>query len=55
MKDRLRDFKIKANHKFWAIVREVYSLGFSHNAKRAKRLLKNHSFIYKQAEKVYAS
>ena len=55
MKDRLKDFKIKANRKFRAIVREVYSLGFSHDAKRAKRLLKNHSFIYEQAEKVYTS
>ena len=55
MKDRLKDFKIKVNYKFQAIVREVYSLGFSYNAKRAKRLLKDYSFIYKQAEKVYTS
>ena len=55
MKDRLRDFKIKINCKFRAIIREVYGLGFSNNAKRAKRLLKDHSFIYKQAEKVYTS
>ena len=54
MKDRLGDFKIKVNCKFQAIVREVYSLGFSNNTKRARRLLKDYSFIYKQAEKVYA-
>ena len=53
MKDRLKDFKIKVNCKFQAIVREVYSLGFSNNIKKAKRLLKDHSFIYKQAKKVY--
>ena len=47
MKDRLRDFKIKINCKFWAIVREVYGLGFGYNIKRVKRLLKDHSFIYK--------
>ena len=55
MKDRLKDFKIKANCKFWAIIREVYSLGFSYNAKRVKKLLKDHFFIYKQAKKVYTS
>ena len=55
MKDRLRDFKIKVNCKFRAIIREVYGLGFGYNAKRAKRLLKDHSFTYKQAEKVYTS
>ena len=55
MKDRLRDFKIEVNYKFQAIIREVYGLGFSYNAKRVKRLLKDHSFIYEQAEKVYAS
>ena len=47
MKDRLKNLKIKANRKFWVIVREVYSLGFSYNTKRAKRLLKDYSFIYK--------
>ena len=55
MKDRLKDFKIKANYKFQAIIREVYGLGFSHDAKRVKRLLKDHFFIYEQAEKVYTS
>ena len=53
MKDRLGDFRIKVNYKFWAIVREIYGLGFGNNAKRVKRLLKDHSFIYKQGEKVY--
>ena len=55
MKNRLKNFKIKVNYKFWAIVREIYSLNFGYNAKRAKRLLKDYSFIYKQAEKVYTS
>ena len=53
MKDRLGDFRIKINHKFWAIVREVYGLGFSNDGKKVKRLLKDYSFIYKQAKKVY--
>ena len=47
MKDRLKYFKIKANYKFQAIVKEVYSLDFGNNAKKAKRLLKDHSFIFK--------
>ena len=55
MKDRLGDFRIKVNRKFWAIIREVYSLNFSNNAKKAKTLLKDHSFIYKLAKKVYTS
>ena len=55
MKDRLKIFKIKINYKFQAIVREVYGLGFGNNAKRVKRLLKDHSFTYKQGEKVYTS
>ena len=55
MKNRLRDFKIKANYRFQAIVKEVYSLGFGNNAKKVKRLLKDYSFIYKQAKKVYTS
>ena len=55
MKDRLKNFKIKANYKFQAIIKEVYSLGFSNNTKKVKRLLKDHSFIYKQAKKVYTS
>ena len=55
IKDKLKDFKIKANRKFWAIVKEVYSPGFGNNAKKAKRLLKDYSFIYEQAEKVYTS
>ena len=53
MKDRLKNFKIKANCRFQAIVKKVYGLGFGNNTKKVKRLLKNHSFIYKQAEKVY--
>ena len=53
MKDRLGDFRIKINYKFQAIVREVYSLGFGNNGEKAKRLLKDHSFIYEQAKKVY--
>ena len=55
MKDRLKDFKIKVNCKFQAIVKEVYSLGFGNNAEKAKRLLKDYSFIYEQAKKVYTS
>ena len=55
MKDRLGDFRIEVNCKFRAIIREVYSLGFGNNTKRARRLLKDHSFIYKQGEKVCAS
>ena len=55
MKDRLKDFRIKANHKFQTIIREVYGLGFSNNAKKAKSLLKDYSFTYKQGEKVYTS
>ena len=51
MKDKLKDFRIKANRKFRAIIREVYDLGFSNNTKKAKRLLKDYSFIYKQAKK----
>jgi len=54
MKDRLGNFRIEANYKFRAIVREVYSLGFNNNNKKAKRLLKDYSFIYEQAKKVYA-
>ena len=55
MKDRLKNFKIEINYKFRAIIKEVYGLGFSNNTKKAKRLLKDHSFTYKQAEKVYTS
>jgi len=55
MKDRLGDFRIEVNRKFRAIIREVYSFSFSNNAEKAKKLLKNHSFIYKLAEKVYTS
>ena len=55
MKDRLKDFRIEINCKFQATIREVYSLGFSNNVKRAKKLLKDYSFIYKQSEKVYTS
>ena len=54
MKDRLGNFRIEINHKFWAIVREIYSLGFGNNGEKAKRLLKDYSFTYKQAKKVYA-
>ena len=53
MKDRLGNFRIKVNCKFQAIIREVYGLGFGYNAKRAKRLLKDYFFTYKQVEKVY--
>lgn len=55
IKDKLGDFRIKANRKFRAIIREVYSLGFGNDSKKAKRLLKDYSFTYEQAEKVYAS
>jgi hypothetical protein len=55
MKDRLGDFRIKTNCKFQAIIREVYGLGFSNNAKKARSLLKDYSFKYKQGEKVYTS
>ena len=46
MKDKLKDFRIKANRKFWAIVREIYNLNFSNNNKKTKRLLKDYFFIY---------
>lgn len=52
IKDKLGDFRIKANRKFRAIIREVYSLGFGNDSKKAKRLLKDYSFTYEQAEKV---
>jgi hypothetical protein len=55
MKDRLGDFKIEVNYKFWAIVKEVYDLGFSNNTKKVKRLLKDYSFTYKQAKEIYTS
>ena len=55
IKDRLGDFRIKVNRKFRAIIREVYSLGFSNDAKMVRRLLKDYSFVYKQGEKVYTS
>ena len=54
MKDRLKDFKIKINYKFQTIIREIYGLGFNNNIKKVKRLLKDYSFIYEQAKKVYA-
>ena len=53
--DRLGDFRIKANYKFRAIIKEVYSLGFGNNTKKVKRLLRDYSFTYKLAKKVYAS
>ena len=49
MKNRLGDFRIKANYKFQAIIKEVYGLNFSNNTEKAKKLLKNHFFTYKQA------
>ena len=52
MKDRLGDFRIEVNRKFWAIVREMYSLGFGNDGEKAKRLLKDYSFIYEQVEMV---
>jgi hypothetical protein len=55
MKDRLGDFRVEANRRFRAIVREVYGLGFGNDSKKAKMLLKDHSFTYEQAEKVCAS
>ena len=55
MKDRLGDFRIETNRKFQAIIKEIYGLGFGNDAEKAKRLLKDHSFTYKQAEMVYAS
>ena len=55
MKDRLGDFRIKTNCKFQAIIREVYGLSFSNNTKKARKLLKDHSFTYKLAKKVYTS
>ena len=55
MKDKLGDFKIKVNYKFWAIIGEVYSLGFSNNSKKVKRLLGDYSYIYELAKNVYTS
>jgi hypothetical protein len=46
MKDKLGDFRIEVNYKFWAIVKEVYSLGFGNNTEKAKRLLKDYFFTY---------
>jgi len=38
-----------------AIIKELYSLGFGNDAKKVKRLLRDYSFIYELAEKVYTS